>query len=113
MLICIINGAGGEGTSNDNKEETFMFAPGGGLVYNHDDNWQWFGGVYKGFNIASPGTVRDDGTPVEKETSLSKEMGARYNDDNLLTLTGFHTDFNDLIVINNSNLIVHLITLVM
>ena len=31
-------------------------------------------------------------------------MGVRYNDENLLvTLTGFHTDFKDLIVINNSN----------
>ena len=95
----------GAGLTTDNlKEETFMFAPGGGLVYNHDDNWQWFGGVYKGFNIASPGTVRDDGTPVEKETSLAKEAGVRYTDENLLvTFTGFHTYFNDLIVINNSN----------
>ena len=92
------------GTTNDTKEETFMFAPGGGLVYNHDDNWQWFGGVYKGFNIASPGTVRDDGTPVEKETSVATEIGARYNDENLLvTVTGFRTTFKDLIVINNSN----------
>ena len=98
------NGAGGEGTTNDTKEETFMFAPGGGLVYNHDDNWQWFGGVYKGFNIASPGTVRDDGTPVDKETSVATEIGARYNDENLLvTVTGFRTTFKDLIVINNSN----------
>ena len=86
------------------KIHTFMFAPAGGLVYNHDENWQWFGGAYKGFNIASPGTVRDDGTPVEKETSLAKEAGVRYTDENLLvTFTGFHTYFNDLIVINNSN----------
>ena len=95
----------GAGDDDDNiKEETFMFAPGGGLVYNHDDNWQWFGGAYKGFNIASPGTVRDDGTPVEKETSVATEIGVRYTDENLLlTMTGFRTTFKDLIVINNSN----------
>ena len=74
------NTVGAAGTSNNTSEETFMFAPGGGLLYNHDENWQWFFGVYKGFNIASPGTVRDDGTPVEKETSIAKEVGVRYND---------------------------------
>ena len=98
------NTVGAAGTSNNTSEETFMFAPGGGLLYNHDKNWQWFFGVYKGFNIASPGTVRDDGTPVEKETSIAKEVGVRYNDQNLLvTLTAFRTYFEDLIVINNSN----------
>ena len=92
------------GSTNNMEEEIYTFAPGGGLVYNHDDNWQVFYGAYKGFNVPSPGTARDDGTPVEKETSLAQELGVRYSDKNLLvTLTAFRTYFDDLIVINNSN----------
>ena len=89
------------------KEDMFAFAPGGGLVYNHDNNWQWFAGVYKGFNIPGPSSATDldnDGDPVEKETSIAKEIGMRYSGSNLaLSAVGFHTDFKDLIVINNSN----------
>ena len=92
------------GTTSNMKEEMFAFAPGGGLVYNHDDNWQWFGGVYKGFNMPGPGSARDDGSPVEKETSIAKEIGVRYTSPNFfVSWTGFHTDFKDLIVIDNSN----------
>ena len=82
----------------------YAFAPGGGLVYNHDDNWQWFGGVYKGFNLPGPSSARDDGSPVEKETSIAKEIGVRYSSPTFfMSWTGFHTDFKDLIVIDNSN----------
>ena len=82
----------------------YAFAPGGGLVYNHDDNWQWFGGVYKGFNLPGPSSARDDGSPVEKETSIAKEIGIRYSSPTFfMSWTGFHTDFKDLIVIDNSN----------
>ena len=85
MLTCITEMVG---LTTDNEEETFMFVRVEDF-YNHDDNWQWFGGVYKGFNIASPGTVRDDGTPVEKETSLAKEAGVRYTDENLCHIYWF------------------------
>ena len=83
----------------------YAFAPGGGLVYNHDDNWQWFGGVYKGFNLPGPSSARDDGSPVEKETSIAKEIGVRYSSPTFFMswTVGFHTDFKDLIVIDNSN----------
>ena len=92
------------GVTTEQEEDMFAFAPGGGLVYNHDDNWQWFAGVYKGFNIPGPSAARDDGSPVEKETSIAKEIGVRYNDSNLaLSAVGFHTDFKDLIVLDNSN----------
>ena len=85
-------------------EDMFAFAPGGGLVYNHDDNWQWFAGVYKGFNIPGPSAAQDDGSPVEQETSIAKEIGMRYNDSNLaISAVGFHTDFKNLIVLDNSN----------
>ena len=93
-----------EGTTSNLGEEMWAFAPGGGLVYNHDDNWQWFGGVFKGFNLPGPGSARDDGSPVEKETSIAKEIGVRYSSPNFfMSWTGFHTDFKDLIVIDNSN----------
>ena len=93
----------GAGTSNMEEEMT-MWAPGGGLLYNHNENWQSFFGAYKGFNIPSPSTARDDGTPIEKETSLAKEIGVRYSDDTLnVTAVAFRTFFEDLIVINNTN----------
>ncbi len=94
-------------TADDEKEMLYAFAPGGGLVYNHDDNWQWFAGVYKGFNVPGPSAARDganNGNPVDKETSIAKEIGARYNDPNwAISVVGFHTDFKDLIVLDNSN----------
>ena len=86
------------------REVMHAFAPGGGLVYNHDDNWQWFAGVYKGFNIPGPSAARDDGSPVEQETSIAKEIGMRFTGTNLnLTAVGFHTNFKNLIVLDNSN----------
>lgn len=86
------------------EEKMYAFAPGGGVVYNHDTNWQFFGGVYKGFNIPGPSAARDDGSPVEQETSVAKEAGFRYRSSDLaVTLTGFHTYFSDLIVLDNSN----------
>ena len=42
--------------------------------------WQWFAGAYKGFNTAGPSAARDDGTPVEPEKSIAKEIGVRYGD---------------------------------
>ena len=93
-----------QGTSSNTKEETYMWAPGGGILYNHNDNLQLFYGAYKGFNVASPGTVRDDGTPVEKETSLAQEVGVRYISPKVaVTAVAFRTYFEDLIVINNTN----------
>ena len=60
----------------------------------------------KGFNVPGPSAARDganNGNPVDKETSIAKEIGARYNDPNWQYRVGFHTDFKDLIVLDNSN----------
>lgn len=96
--------AAAQGSTSNMEEEMTMWAPGGGLLYNYSNNLQAFAGAYKGFNIPSPGTARDDGTPIEKETSLAKEIGVRYNDSNLnITAVLFRTYFENLIVINNSN----------
>ncbi len=93
-----------QGSTSNMEEKMYAFSPGGGIVYNHDDNWTWFLGVYKGFNVPSPGTARDNGDPVEKETSLAKEAGLRYSDQNFF-FSGvlFHTYFENLIVTDNSN----------
>ena len=92
------------GTTSNLTEETWAFVPGGGLLYNHDENWQWFAGVYKGFNTAGPSASRDDGSPLQPEKSIAKEIGVRYGDNNLaMSVTGFHTDFKDVIVIDNTN----------
>ena len=32
------------GATTSDSEKTYAFVPGGGLTYNHDENWQWFGG---------------------------------------------------------------------
>ena len=94
------------GTGNDvGEEKIYAFAPGGGILYNYNNNLQFFGGAYKGFNVPSPGTARDQTNgSVNKETSLAKELGVRYTDPQL-SVTGvlFHTYFEDLIVINNTN----------
>ena len=92
------------GATTSDSENTYAFVPGGGLTYNHDDNWQWFGAVYKGFSMPSPSASRDDGSPINPEKSIAKEIGVRYNDDNLsVSVIGFHTNFKDVIVLDNSN----------
>ena len=92
------------GATTSDSENTYAFVPGGGLTYNHDDNWQWFGAVYKGFSMPSPSASRDDGSPINPEKSIAKEIGIRYSDDNLsVSVIGFHTNFKDVIVLDNSN----------
>lgn len=92
------------GATTSDSEKTYAFVPGGGLTYNHDDNWQWYGAVYKGFSMPSPSASRDDGTPLQPEKSLAKEIGVRYSDQNLsVSVIGFHTNFKDVIVLDNSN----------
>ena len=54
--------------------------------------------------MPSPSASRDDGTPINPEKSLAKEIGVRYSDDNLaVSVIGFHTNFKDVIVLDNSN----------
>ncbi len=98
------NTTGAAFSTNNINEEMYAFSPGGGFVYNHNDNLKAFFGAYRGHNVPSPGSARDDGSPVEKETSLAKEVGVRYSDETMLvTLTAFRTYFENLIVINNTN----------
>ena len=55
-------------------------------------------------NTAGPSAARDDGSPLQPEKSIAKEIGVRYGDKNFtMSVTGFHTDFKDVIVIDNTN----------
>ena len=99
-----INGAAAEV-----RTVTYAFVPGGGVVYDYgsllsgSDNLKIFGGVYKGFSMPSPSGSANDGTPVKPEKSIAKEIGARYASDTLgVQAVLFHTDFEDLIAIDNS-----------
>ena len=43
--------------------------------------------------MPSPSASRDDGTPINPEKSLAKEIGGRYSDQNLsVSVIGFHTN---------------------
>ena len=98
------DGAATMGTTKNLEEKTYAFVPGGGLTYNHDENWQWYGAVYKGFGFTSPSGARDDGTPVNPEKSVQKEIGVRYADQNFTaSWIGFKTDFDNVLVLDNSN----------
>ena len=64
-------------------EETHAFVPGGSSIWL--DRYKTcrrrsiiFGGVYKGFRVAGPSAVRDDGTSLNPEKSVAKEIGIRY-----------------------------------
>lgn len=79
-----------------------MVAGGLGVVYDWDEQWSLFGGVYRGFSPPSPGGAIDDN--LKEETSLAYELGARFASlDGALTAeaVGFLTQFHDLIVTPN------------
>ncbi len=96
---------GGTGAvTNYDKEKTYAFVPGGGLVYDHNANLKFFGGVYKGFSLPSPSGAVDDGSPLQPEKSLAKEIGVTWADRQIAAnATAFHTNFDDLLAIDNSN----------
>jgi Fe(3+) dicitrate transport protein len=79
-----------------------VWAPGLGVTYDVTEQWMLLGGVYRGFSVPSPLDHLVDG--LDEETSLSTELGARYQDAGRAldaTLIGFYTAFEDLIVVDN------------
>jgi Fe(3+) dicitrate transport protein len=88
------------GTSGDGTLD--IFAPGFGMTYDATDDLTFFGGVYRGFSVPEPmGYVRDG---LSEETSIGYEAGVRWSNDAAalgVELVGFHTSFDDLLVINN------------
>ena len=85
--------ASGTSVSQSGNENLLM----GGLSANYqfDDANSLFGGVYRG--VSSPGAA-DYLAGVNQEESIGYELGARHRRDELnLELTGFLTDFDNLI----------------
>ncbi|MFK7850271.1 MAG: TonB-dependent receptor family protein [Akkermansiaceae bacterium] len=76
------------------------FAPGIGFTYDLNDENRLFGGVFKGYSLASPRSILADG--IEKEESIGYELGIRHRRDALnAEFVGFLTDFENLIATDN------------
>ena len=98
------------GATTSEHEETHAFVPGGSLQYDWTDikyvggDLSIFGGVYKGFRVAGPSATRDNGKPLNPEKSVAKEIGLRYANPTFAgSLVAFHTNFENVVVIDNSN----------
>lgn len=87
------NNATGVTTRDDGNENLFM--AGVGANYELNDCNSLFGGIYRG--VSSPG-AGDYLAGVDEEESIGYELGIRHRRDHLnLELTGFFTDFDNLI----------------
>ncbi len=77
-----------------------VFAPGIGVSWQQEE-FVLFGGIYRGFSVPNPRANVRNG--IEEETSTAIEFGARYQPNNSFYTEAvyFHTDFNDLLVVNN------------
>jgi len=77
-------------------------AGGLGVNYKVNDQTSVFTGVHQGFSVPGP---RDNArSGLKEETSLTKEVGVRFNTTNKALsneLVYFHTSFNDLLVKDN------------
>jgi len=86
-------------TADRHGSESY-FAPGIGFTYDINDDNKLFGGVFKGYSIAGPRSILNDG--VAKEESLGYELGARHRSNGVTAeLVGFFTDYSNLIATNN------------
>lgn len=79
-----------------------LLAGGVGATYDLNDNWTFFGGVYRGYSVPDPlGRITED---LKEESSIATDVGVRYRSPNraLRTeLVGFYTYFDNLLVIDN------------
>ena len=81
--------------------ELKVWAPGVGVTYQPSEYWNFFGSIHRGFSVPGPRAHARSG--IVEETSDAFEAGVRFN-----TGAGFfgefiyfHTDFDDLILIDN------------
>ena len=75
---------------------TNYFAPGVGFTYDLNDSNIVYGGIYKGFSIASPRASLKDG--VDPEESIGYEIGLRHRTDRVnAELAFFYTDFSNIV----------------
>jgi Fe(3+) dicitrate transport protein len=83
-----------------NSSSLDALAPGVGLVYELADQWNLFGGYYRGISTPAPREFLRDGADIE--TSNGYELGLRHYGDALQAdLVGFFTNFDNLIVRDN------------
>ncbi len=79
-------------------ENLDTFAPGISVSYDHTDNLTFFSGLHRGISMPGPSARVSNG--VKEETTLSYEVGSRYNNRRGFRgeLIFFYTDFDDLLV---------------
>ena len=84
------------------ENDLSLLAGGIGATWKVNDELTVFGGVHRGFSPPSPrAAVVND---LEEETSISAELGARFQDSKgrfAAEATAFYSRFDDLIVIDN------------
>jgi len=91
------------GASPDGGNGTLDMVGGGlGAIWDHDRNWTFRAGVFRGFSPPGPkGTIAGG---LDEETSISSELGVTYTSNNRTfqgKVTAFRTDFDDLVVPSN------------
>jgi Fe(3+) dicitrate transport protein len=90
--------ADGGGSPDRDSGDLSVWAGGVGLNWQHDDNWSFFGGLFRGFATPAPRSHLRSG--LDEETSLSAETGIRYFSSDRswrAEIVAFRTDFDDLI----------------
>lgn len=74
------------------SNDTQVFLPGLGVLYQVSDSLSLLGGVHKGF------TAPSNSPNVDEETALNYELGFRYNNGSLSTeLVGFLSDYDNIL----------------
>lgn len=74
------------------SNDTQVFLPGLGILYQVSDSLSLLGGVHKGF------TAPSNSPNVDEETAINYELGFRYNSGSLSTeLVGFLSDYDNIL----------------
>jgi Fe(3+) dicitrate transport protein len=74
------------------KNDTQVFLPGLGILYQVSDSLSLLGGVHKGF------TAPSNSPNVDEETAINYELGFRYNSGSLSTeIIGFLSDYDNIL----------------
>ncbi|EDM25596.1 TonB-dependent receptor [Lentisphaera araneosa HTCC2155] len=82
--------------SKGETSDVDIWAPGIGFAYDFTNEYQLFGGVHKGFSVLAPPDAVEGG---KYETSLSYELGLRYNNESGhygAEAVVFYNDISDL-----------------
>jgi Fe(3+) dicitrate transport protein len=92
----------GGGTPANGSGDLTALSGGISLGYEINQDWNTFFGVHRGVSLPAPrAAIRNN---LDEESSLSYELGTRYNDANnafYAEAIGFFTEFNNLIVGGN------------